>query len=520
MLGHRKFDLLDYLGIFRRRFPVILIPVLICPVLAYVATLVLPPRYVSTSLIFIDRPKVTKDVVKPMTSGDLLERITAIQEKVLSRTRLEPLLVKYGFEAANLPVSEAAVDLLRKAIVIAPAEFANGLSDSSRGPIPGLSISCTARSAWAAQGICMDITSMFIEESLDQQEQLEQGTTNFLSDQLTDAKRKLDEEDAKLADFKTQNLGRLPEDQGTNLSVLMEHNAELDAANQAIDRASQDRSYAQSLLEQQLSSWQATVAPSSAGVTTSVDDLQVKLGKMQESLAEMETQFTADYPDVVKLKGEIADLQKQIADRAAAKKKVGAKPALKSPEGRPEPKQIQQIRAQIQQDNEIIRTRTEEQARLKTEITAYEQKLQLSPVVEEELKNLTRDHEIALQFYNDLLSKKSKSGMETALAQREEGERFRLLDAPNLPVKPDFPKRILFLGGGLAGGVAIGIALALLLEMQDKSIRDERDIEVLLKIPNLASVPAVHSLKGWSDKAPKKRKDEKSSLGSVLTIKS
>src|SRR5487761_669027 len=313
MLGHRKFDLHDYLGILRRRFTIILIPVAICPVLAYVATLILPPRYVSTSMIFIDRPKVTKDVVKPMTSGDLLERITAIQEKVLSRTRLEPYLVKYSFEAANQPVSEAAIDALRKAIAIAPAEFTNGMAGDGRGPIPGLSISCTAASAGAAQGICTDVTSMFIEESIEQQEQLEQGTTNFLSDQLTDAKRKLDEEDAKLADFKTRNLGRLPEDQGTNLSVLMEHNAEMDAANQAVDRASQDRTYAQSLLQQQITSWQARSAPAAAGVVASVDDLQVKLGKMQESLAEMQTQFTDDYPDVVKLKGEIADLQKQIA---------------------------------------------------------------------------------------------------------------------------------------------------------------------------------------------------------------
>ncbi|MGH9431026.1 MAG: GumC family protein [Terriglobia bacterium] len=521
MLGHRKFDLQDYLGILRRRFPLVIIPIVIFPVLAYAATLVLPAKYVSTGLIFIERPKVTEEVVKPMTTSDLIERVTAIQEQVLSRTRLEPLLTRYGFQGNGQPVSEAAIDALRKAIAITPAEFTNGLAGSGREPLPGLSISCTAHSGWAAQGICTDITSMFIGESLEQQEQLEQGTNNFLSSQLSEAKRKLDEEDAKLADFKTRNLGRLPEDQGTNLSVLMENNTELDAANQAVDRATQDRSYAQSLLQQQLTSWEASIAPASTGasVSASADDLQAQLVKMQESLTEMEAQYTSDYPDVVKQKSAIADLEKQIKQKAATQKKVGNKPALKQPEGRSEPPQIQQIRAQIHQDAEIIRTRTEEQTRLRTQIAAYEQKLQLSPVVEAELKNLTRDHETALQFYNDLLAKKSQSGMQTALARGEDGERFQLLDAPNLPMKPDFPKQSLFLAGGLGGGIAGGLALALLLEMLDKSIQDERDIEVLLKIPNLATVPTVHSLKGWKDKLPPSRNDEKSTVSSILTIK-
>jgi protein tyrosine kinase modulator len=518
MLGHRKFDLDDYVGIVRRRFPVILVPIVIFPILAYVATLVIPPRYKSTSLIFIDRPKVTAEVVRPMSSGDLLERIEAIQENVMSRSLLEPLLTRYGFEAKGQPVNEAAIDKLRKEIAIAPAQFTSGIGDASSGPIPGLSITCTARSAPAAQGICNDVTSMFIEQSVEQQEQLEQGTTDFLSDQLAEAKHKLDEEDAKLADFKARNLGRLPEDQSTNLSVLMEHNAEMDAANQAIDRATQDRSYTQSLLQQQLSAWQSRRPTFNGIVADNVDDLQTQLGKLQVELAEMRTQFTDDYPDVVKLKGEIADLEKRIATRPA-KKKPNTN-TTKVPVREQETPQIQQLRNQIQQDSEIVRLRTLEQARLKREIGDYEQKLQLSPVVEEQLKNLTRDHETALKFYNDLLSKKSQTGMETALARREDGERFRVLDPPNLPVKPSFPKRIIFLAGGLAGGLAAGVALAVLLEMQDKSIRDERDIEALLKVPNLASVPAVHSLRGWSEQPlARKRTDDKSNVGAVLTLK-
>ncbi len=495
MLGHRKFDLHDYLGILQRRYWVILVPVVICPVLAYVAARVLPPRYVSTGLIFIDRPTVPAEVVKPMTTGDLIERINAIQEQVLSRTRLEPLVRKYGPEPVTQRVTGEAIDALRKAIVIAPAEFASlSSAGGEREPIPGLSVSCTARSAWIAQELCMDITTMFIEESLEQQTQLEQGTSDFLSVQLAEAKKNLDAEDAKLADLKSRNLGRLPDDQETNLRVLMDRNAELEAANEALDRAIQDRTYTQSLLQQQQLSF-SKLAGSAPAAT--VDELQDELAKKQELLSELEAHYTPKYPEVETLKTAVEDLKKQIAARSVAEKKAVESPASNPQEVKSESPQVQQLRAQIHQDDEIIRTRTEEQAHLKQQVADYEQKLQLSPVVEEEIKNVTRDHETALHFYNDLLQKKSEAQMSASLEQREQGERFRILDSPNLPDKPDFPKTILFLGGGLGGGVGVGLALALLLEMLDKSIRDERDIEVLLKIQNVATLPAIQSLKGW-----------------------
>jgi polysaccharide chain length determinant protein (PEP-CTERM system associated) len=516
MLGHRKFDLQDYIGILRRRYWLILVPSIICPVLAFIAVRMIPPRYVSTGLIFIDRPTVPAEVVKPMTTGDLIERINAIQEQVLSRTRLEPLVRKYGLEPMGQRVSGEAIGRLRKAIVIAPAEFASlsAPAGSDREPIPGLSISCTARSAWTAQELCMDITTMFIEESLEQRAQLEQGTSAFLSVQLADAKQKLDAEDSKLADLKSRNLGRLPDDQETNLRVLMDRNAELEAADEALDRAIQDRTYTQSLLQQQLNS--SRLAGSGSVPVATVDELQDELAKKQELLTELEAHYTPKYPEVATLKTAVEDLKKQIASRSATEKKAAETPAANPPEAKTESPQAQQLRAQIHQDDEIIRTRTEEQAHLKQQIADYEQKLQLSPVVEEEIKNVTRDHETALRFYNDLLQKNSEAEMSASLEQRQQGERFRILDSPNLPDKPDFPKTIVFLGGGLGGGIGIGLALALLLEMLDKSIRDERDIEVLLKIQNVATLPTVQSLKGWKGDTPVDRQNEEST---ALTIK-
>ncbi len=50
---------------------------------------------------------------------------------------------------------------------------------------------------------------MFMQENLRVREQRAQGTTDFLGSQLEDAKRDLDEQDAKLADFKRKYIGQI-----------------------------------------------------------------------------------------------------------------------------------------------------------------------------------------------------------------------------------------------------------------------------------------------------------------------
>ena len=103
--------------------------------------------------------------------------------------------------------------------------------------------------------------------------------------------------------------------------------------------------------------------------------------------------------------------------------------------------------------------------------------------------------------------------MATELEHQQEGEQFRVLDPANLPDKPSFPNRPMFAAGGLAGGLGLGLGLAFLLEMRDTSMRTERDVEFVLRLPVLAMVPEIGPLTARAPKELMPQLDTKSSLG-------
>jgi len=156
-----------------------------------------------------------------------------------------------------------------------------------------------------------------------------------------------------------------------------------------------------------------------------------------------------------------------------------------------EPAAIQQLRLQIHQYDEVIAQATRQQKTLQDQIKVLQGRVSISPAVEEQYKKLTRDYDTAEKFYNDLLAKKSESEMQTAMERDQEGEQMRLQIPADLPDAPSFPNRLMFAGGGLGAGLALGIGLALILEMRDKSLRNEGDVLAALELPVLSQVPWV-----------------------------
>src|SRR5262249_42443062 len=161
--------------------------------------------------------------------------------EILSRSRLEPVIQQLGL-ANQMPVADM-VAALQRAITVTPVQ---AMADTRAQGLPGFNVSVTYGDPRLAQEICSSITSLFIGENLQLHQRQAEQTTQFIAKQLDDAKGKLDEQDAKLATFQRRYIGLLPDDNVTNLNVLSGLNSQLDANTQALARAQQDKTFAES----------------------------------------------------------------------------------------------------------------------------------------------------------------------------------------------------------------------------------------------------------------------------------
>jgi polysaccharide chain length determinant protein (PEP-CTERM system associated) len=497
MIENRELTMDDYLAMVRRRLRVILIPALLAPLAGFLVSYAFPPKYSSQSLVLVEGQKVPDNYVQPVITSDFTQRLATMQQQVLAANRLRPMIerlgiAKAGEEAkiiedirANMTVEPVITD-----ISVAAGASSSGSTKklkpkkpaSTGSALPGFYVNFTSSSPRRAEQICNELTGLLVEENLRTRSQVAQGTTDFLGRQLDDAKRALDEQDSKLANFKRQYMGQLPGDAENNGRILMSMNSQLDATTQTLNRAQQDKAYTESLLAQQLSAWKSSQS------STNPQTLDQQLNLLQAQLLQLQARYTDDHPDVIKTKADIKEVKKKLAEinNAANEASDTTQKASAS-----EPPEIRQLRLQIHQYENVIAQATGDQKRLQSQIQVYQNRTAMSPNVEEQYKLLTRDYDNAQTLYRDLLTKKSSSELAANMESQQQGEQMHVLNPAGLPSDPSFPNRPLFAGGGLGAGLTLGIAIAIWLEIRDRSIRTEKDAAVAMDLPLLVSVPWV-----------------------------
>ncbi len=488
MLGHRALSPEDYLAILKKRWWIIAIPAILLPVLAFAASYLVSPQYTSQTLVLVEQQKVPDTLVKPVIAEDISARLASMKEQILSRSRLQPILERFNLFAGDHMNMDDRLDLMRKNIDIKPiqSEMAHGL--------PGFFISFKANDARTAQAVCEEITSMFVSENLRARADQTQGTTDFLKQQLDQAKRSLDDQDAKLAKFQQQYVGKLPGQEEGNLNMLNSLNTQLSASTQQIERMQQDKTLMEAMLAQQQ---RETATPETQRLAPQAQ--QTELQSLLSQEADLTARYTDDYPDVVSIRRKIKDLKHQMAQAPAAVSSTTSTSHIDSPE-------TQRLRLQIRALDMAINQRKHDQAGTQGQVNLYQERISASPLVQEQYKNLTRDYQQAQAFYDDLLKKMNESRMASDLEHRQQGEQFRVMDAANLPDAPTSPKRPVFAAGGLIFGLALGLGIIALLEYRNTALRTERDIWAFTKLPTLASISLIDEVSSNDFRSEKPKK--------------
>jgi polysaccharide biosynthesis transport protein len=495
--GAGEFNLQHWLGVARRRHLQFLVPFFIGWLAVWTASWILPPRYKSSTLILVEQPTMPKDYVTPNVNDDLQERVQSITQQILSRTRLLHIIEQLNLYPATPGTNvDGRIEEMRKDIEI------ELVRDASQQRVTAFNIHYSSRDPNIAQQVTSELTNLFISENNEVRQQQSEGTTKFLEDQVETARKSLSEQEEKIREYKGQHVGELPTQLGSNLQILSGLQSQLQAENDALNTAKQQHVYLQTLLSQYRTMEVSTVTKGPDSAPLGLPAIDQELDKLRNQLADLSSRYTDQHPDVRKLKDQIAKTEKMRAqlmadlkakaeanaqsdDTSAATTRNGVDNAQSAP--------MAQLQGQLRSNEIEIQNRERSIESLQAKIGEYQARLNDEPVREQQLADLTRGYDQSKANYDDLLKKKNESAMATSMELLQQGEHFRMIDPPSLPLKPDFPNRLKFCGIGLGVGLALGVVVAGAFEMMDHRLFDEKQIASLLPVAVLAEIPDVIS---------------------------
>ena len=493
----RQLEWRDYWDVVTRRRWVLVGALFACALAATVGADLWPVRYRSEALVLVERQDVPKEYVQPNVTTGARERLASIRQQVLSRTRLESLIDRYGLypkKAGHLDRYKL-VGEMRKDIRVVPVDTAGGRS------LTAFRIEYTYDSPRLAQQVAGDLTSEFINESLQARTEASVATTSFLEAQLAEAQKEMSDQQARLANFNARNLGELPGEQQGNVQILTSLESQLYAESNALDRAEQQQVYLQSLASayRRAARQAATDAPGAHGGATPLGVIDKTIAGLEARLAALQAKYTANYPDVVRVRAQLDEWQAMRRKAVAAKQPAPPTQAGSTAFGASlaaddsEAPNLAEVQSRLKATGAEIAYHKGQITQLRGRIAGTETRLRLTPLRAQQLADLTRDYQNARDNYQSLLQKKLQSALATNLEKREEGERLRVIDPPSLPQQPVSPNRLEIILAGWAAGLTAGIGLVAAEEMTDQTLRATCDFHEALPCPLLARLPVLRS---------------------------
>jgi uncharacterized protein involved in exopolysaccharide biosynthesis len=185
----------DYWQILRRRRWLVILPIIICWCVVWALCWFLPAVYRSEALILIEQQKVPEHYVVSNVAADLQERLQSMTQQVLSRTRLRSIIGElhlYSAEGKRQSPDEL-VERMRKDIKIEMVETPNRPDE-----LTAFRIAYSGSEPRLAQQVTSALSAFFIDENLRSREKQSEDTTDFLETQLQEARKHLEEQEAKL----------------------------------------------------------------------------------------------------------------------------------------------------------------------------------------------------------------------------------------------------------------------------------------------------------------------------------
>lgn len=464
----------DIIEIIIRRRWFLIIPFCLSMIAGIYFAVTLPRIYSAQTLIFVEPQRVPESYVRSTVAQNFSSRIGTISQQLLSRTNLEKIMNEFLLLSSPEYEGMYLIDklaILRKSITIRVTRARGGdaFTISFKGKEPG-----------KIKKVVDALASSFINANLKVREEQAVSTSEFLESELNIMRKKLEENEEALQNYKKRYMGELPEQLDTNLSILSRFQEQLSDRQRSLLSAKNRLNTLENMISQRRF-LQTTVAPAQnePGVPLSLSQLKAQLVNLQG-------RYSDRHPDVIKLKGRIAKIEAEI------KKEAVERSGESSPEGAENRMEV--VDSEILQRNEIRREIESLEAnieKINNQIKVYQKRVEAVPKREQELMSLNRDYNNIQASYTSLLGRKLEAEIAVNLERVQKGERFRIIDYAEIPEKPISPKMMMLFAMALAAGLGIGGGFIFILEFLDTSFRKTEDIESFLGLPVVAALPTI-----------------------------
>lgn len=489
MLPGKRYTIDDVARIAWRGKWIVLAPAILTSVVAATYLRYVPDVYRAETTILVVAQRVSPDLIRGQNTSNVGERLRSLQQQILSRTRLEPIILDLNLypELRQRQPMEDVVAHMRDDVTV----------QMIRGD--AFSVAYRSQSPVLAQEVAGRLASLTIEENLRDREVIADATSQFLESQLNEARQKLAENEKRLEAFRLRNAGQLPTQVGNNFQAVQTLTMEAQGLTDSLER-DRDR---KAVLERSLADLTAL-----GGVDITTDPSRIdptepppppgsaagELAKAQEALRALKLRLTPEHPDVQRGERIVAELDRKArAEREAAAAAAAGNPSRAATGISPTERRARDYREELATLTKQITVKEERLGRLQEQIGQYRSRIETVPVLESELTELMRDYDTLQKTYQSLLARRQEAEMVSVVERRQIGEQFRVLDPARRPERPYSPNRPLIQAAGTLVGMAIGIGIIVLLEVRDKTLRKESDVLEALNLPVLATVPRMRN---------------------------
>jgi uncharacterized protein involved in exopolysaccharide biosynthesis len=496
----------------------------------------LPAKYQSSATILIEQQELPADLVRSTVTTYADQRVQVISQRVMTTQNLLRIIDQYDLYAADRrgETREALMEKMRRDIGLRmiSADVIDPRSGTPREATIAFAVSYTSPSPEQAAKVANELTTLYLNENLTSRTRLANEATEFLRAEGDRLDREVAALEARLADFKQQNIETLPELAQLNLQLLDRSEQELYQTQSRLTSLQQQRTFLEAQLAQ-IKPHSMLLSDTGERIFGPADRLKV----LRSKLASTRALYAADHPDVVRFEREVAGIEAQLGEAGAPQSReneilrrlAGATGALAAARQRysPEHPDVQRLERElsaleselsaaraspsrvaevpespdnpvyIQLRAQLSAAANDEQAllaqitRLRAQIGEYQRKVSVAPQIEREYRELARDYENAQLKYRETRAKQMEAVTAQNLETDRKGERFTLIEPPLAPQEPVSPNRPAILIVGLVLALALAAGAAALLESLDTTVRGRQDLVTLLDAPPLAAVPRI-----------------------------